>query len=341
MRKLLTAATLLAAAGWWAPPAIAQQGAATSSSASRRIDTPADRFGFFEGEQLQVSNGTDDDNMTFRIALPTGPAIADRFSLSMATPLHGGDEAMPASLDALANGTRVTLSWGHFQFPSFHENEVTTRIAADAQVACRAAEPGDINCNNTGYAVRNHAGSLYPRYLSHGLSSATDYGLEATVGINDFEWTDPVARTPQQARRTDWSVAGHIAHYLPGTQTAFTGSISYQRAYEAAKEQLLCPPNPANPATDCVTARAAAPTRNENLLLSAGLRHRLMGNGILLNLAVAPVVTYEVLDDVWGVDVPVYFIPGREGGLNGGVRFGYRSDRDDKFTVGVFVGQAF
>jgi hypothetical protein len=66
-----------------------------------------------------------------------------------------------------------------------------------------------------------------------------------------------------------------------------------------------------------------------------------MRRGELLNFAVAPQVTYDVLDDVVGIDVPVYFLSNSEHGLTGGVRFGYRSDRDDHFSVGVFIGAAF
>lgn len=340
MIRLFTAAMLLAASGaaFGAPPTPTQM-VPERASTNRTTDTPADRFGFFEGQQLQVSTGTDDDNLTFRIALPAAPSMADRFSLKVSTPLHGADNAMPASLDALANGTKVTLSWGHFGFPTFHPDDTARTISQRAQTACRQAEPGQINCDDTGYATRHHARRLYPQYLRHSLSNATDFGVEATVGINDFEWTDPTTGMAQQMRHTDWSAAAHLDLYLPGTQTAFAFSGSYQRAYKAAEEQQYCPPNAAPAA--CVTTRIAAPTREENLLLSAGVRHRVLGNGILLNLAVAPVVTYEVLDDVWGVDVPVYFMPGENNTLTGGIRFGYRSDRDDKFTIGVFVGQAF
>ncbi|MEA3064235.1 MAG: hypothetical protein QOJ27_670, partial [Sphingomonadales bacterium] len=45
--------------------------------------------------------------------------------------------------------------------------------------------------------------------------------------------------------------------------------------------------------------------------------------------------------DIFGVDVPVYLVPDKEGDLTGGVRFSYRSDREDKFAVGVFFGAAF
>ena len=332
MSRALISAALPALLFVASSPGFAQQ--------DRGTDTPADRFGAVQGEELQVSTGTEDNALTFRAALPTGPSQTNSFSLIVSTPLNDDEEAMPASLDALANGSKLTLRWGRFSLGIPKEDAVATRIAEDAEEICKREEPDKLDCTNSGYAVRNHDKPNYRRYLAHTLpNGATDYGIDATVGINDFEWVDPTTLLPQKKRHTDWAVAAHIAHYLAGT--AITGSVAYQRAYKAAEEGTICPPASTDPA-DCVQARGAAPTRDKNLLISAGLRHRFVGgDGNLLNLAVAPEITYDVIDDIWGVDVPVYVVPDKEGGLTGGIRFGYRSDRDNKFSVGLFVGTTF
>lgn len=325
-----------------APPAAAYQ-AEEARRERPKADTPADRFGFFEGEQLQVTTGTDEDNLTFRIALPTGPAMQSRFSLRLSTPLQGGENNMPASLDALANGSRVTLSWGYFPLRVNRGNAESREIIRVAQEACLAKpDPNPSQCSVSTYAIRNYAEDDYLRYVRLTTRGVTDWGLDATLGINDFEWVDPATLSPQKAQHTDWSVAGHVTHYFAGRQLAFTGSASYQRAYEAAEEQLICPPNPVDPATQCITARGVGPTRNENLILSAGLRYRTINAlGIPGNFAIAPMVNYDVIDDVWGVDIPIYLVPGPNGSLNGGVRLGYRSDREDRFSFSVFVGTSF
>jgi hypothetical protein len=198
-------------------------------------------------------------------------------------------------------------------------------------------------CAQTNRNVRNHALKDYRNYLATILTSGvTDWGFEASVGVDDFEWLDPANFATQEDRKTSWSASGHYAKYLVRTPTAFTLSTAYQKGYEAAEEELLCPPNTTDLGTQCKTARGAAPTRNENLLISAGMRHRFMAqDGTLLGFAVAPMVTYDAIDDVFGVDVPLYLIPNKDGDLTGGVRFGYRSDRDDKFSVSVFFGAAF
>lgn len=331
----LAAAAALIAGTFLALPAAAEP------VPGRAADTPADRFGVPAGAELQFAAGTDDKNATFRLALPTGASQADSFALILATPIAGLKDAKPASLDALANGSRATLRWGHFGLPPSQDRAAPRELEDEAKSACSAAEPHNNQCSDSGYAIHKYKLAEYRRYLAHILPvGATDYGIDATVGINDFDWSDPHTLIPQKVRHTDWSIAAHIDHYIPGA--ALSASIAYQRAYQAADEQLLCPAGTANPAADCKMGRAAAPTRKESLLLSAGGRYRFTkADGTLSNLAVAPLVTFDAIKSVWGVDVPVYFVPDKDGSLTGGIRFGYRSDRKDKFTVSAFVGAAF
>lgn len=327
-------------------PAPAAEDPKQPPAVPRATDGPADRFGAVRGGQLQVSTGTDDGQLTFRVALPDLPSTSSRFSLSASTPLHNDDDAMPASLDALANGSRVTLSWGYFDIRVGRPNEAQRRVEDRASRTCWNAPRREDNldgerCDDSNYAMQWYDRTNY-RKNQRGYPAATDFGIDASIGFNDFEWFDRVALLPREERRTDWSVAAHVARYLPGSHTALTGSISYQRAFEAADEERVCPPGTTDPEADCPNMRTAGPSRNENLLLAAGLRHRILGaDGSLGNLAVAPIVTYDVIDDVFGVDVPIYYTPDGQGGLNGGIRFGYRSDRENEFSVALFVGTTF
>ncbi|HEX8573877.1 MAG TPA: hypothetical protein VF759_14125 [Allosphingosinicella sp.] len=345
MRAWPAGASLLAAFALAAAPAGAQE---------RTPDTPLDRFGLIEGEQLQFTSGTEEDKLTFGVSLPTGPSQKSIFSLLVSTPFKSDDGVLPSSLDALANGTTATLRWGRFGLGTPDPDERAVEISKQAIAECKARRanpnPGDdpnltvAGCetepNNN--IVRNYAKARYREFLAHIIhSDATDFGFEASVGFNDFEWIDPATFAPQKERRTGWSVTGHYNQYLRRTKTAIILSAAYQRAYEAAEEKLICPPVTTDPASQCKNARGAAPQRNENLLLTAGIRHQFMRDGTLLNLAVAPAVTYDAIDDVFGVELPVYFVPDKDGRLSGGVRFGYRSDREDKFTVGVFFATTF
>lgn len=358
MRAPGVAILSLAAFGALAAPAIAQTAEPPAPPVGPEAPEPgpieptADRPGVIDGAQLQITSGTEEDNATFRIALPTSPAVATRFSLALSRPLDDDEEAMPASLDALANGTRVALNVGYFRVraprqralregeDAMSEDEVIMRCRAVLRAVGdeRLNTPRDPCVDSTEARV---IAELPPGQAGLSSPSATDFGLEASAGFNDFEWFDTVSMLPQEDRRTDWSIAGYFTHYLSGSHTALTASISYQRAYEAAPEERVCPAGTVDPEAECPNLRTAAPTRNENLLLAAGIRHRFMGDGRLANLAVAPIVTYDVIDDVFGVDVPIYYTPDDKGGLNGGIRFGYRSDRENEFSVAFFVGAAF
>jgi hypothetical protein len=189
--------------------------------------------------------------------------------------------------------------------------------------------------------VAEHLEDSIGAYVSSQIPVAPhEMGFEASVGRNGFEFIDPATLANLTDTRVQWSARAYYSQYFLQTRTAFTLSASYERAYKAAKEATFCPPNPNNVVVRCTTAAGGPPVLNESLLLSAGLRHQFQ-SGALNGFAISPLLTYDVLDDAVGVDLPIYFIPNSDGGLSGGVRFGYRSDRDDEFTAGIFIGAAF
>lgn len=320
----------------------------------RTPDTPVDRFGIVEGAQLQFSAEKKDDKITLGLALPTGASQENSFALVVSTPFNGKDRVLPASLDALASGTTATLRWGRFGMgmpdPDARAIEISDQAVRACEARRRSPQSGDPpglkaeGCasepNNN--IVHAYDPARYREYLAHIIHrDATDYGVEATVGFTDFDWIDQGTFSERKERRTSWGITAHYNRYLRSTKTAFTFSASYQRGYRPVDEMLLCPPGATAPAAQCKTARGSPPTKDEKGLVAVGLRHQFMQNGTLLPIAVAPLVTYDITHHVWGVDVPIYFVPDKASTLNGGIRFGYRSDRKEKFSVGIFVGTSF
>lgn len=55
------------------------------------------------------------------------------------------------------------------------------------------------------------------------------------------------------------------------------------------------------------------------------------------NFAVAPKVYVDVTDQILGIEVPLYILQDKKGGLTGGVTPGWRSDTK-AFTASAFVG---
>ena len=346
MRKI-SAVLVAATFGLTALPALAQDSAVSTAGS-------LDRFGAVGGPQLQLNASTDDESGSIALELPTGPTQSTRFAFILSTPVReGADDAMPADLDGLANGTSLTLRVGRFLLHPFSGDPpaLARSIAANAREECRRkrrleeqSEEAIAGCTTEPVSnmvgiyragrAREYEALLEPR-------PPRDLGFEISVGVNDFDFINPIILAEDSERHVQWSVSGHGTLYFIRSRSAISGSIAYERAWKSADEATFCPPNPNNVVVQCTTAAGGPPELNESLLLSFGLRHQFGGRGLLRGLAIAPEVTYDVLDDVVGVDVPVYVLPNSDGGLTGGVRFGYRSDREDKFSMGVFIGAAF
>jgi hypothetical protein len=328
------------------------------AAAERTSDAPLDRFGPIGGAHLQLDAAAKDKTGTVALELPAGPSQEWRFGLILSTPLDDNNEGRPANLDGLANGTKLTLRVGRFDIPAAIAPDLRAReIEGEAIRTCeferRNPAPGDKvlpveGCRTEPISNIVHAAHRVREYNAHLLPyDATDYGLEAAVGVKDFKFLDPMTLAKGQSRKTQWSASVFYNQYLRHSKTAITFSIGYERAYKEADKETFCPAASAGNPVRCVTGAGAPPTRDESLKFAAGIRHQFMSKGKLLPLAIAPLVTYDALDDEWGVDLPVYFLSDSTGNLTGGMRLGYLNEKDqsgrrkDDITLGLFVGLSF
>jgi len=353
------------------PPAAAQDQAILVNEPAR--GGPLDRFGRIAPFEVQITAGTEDGTASVGVDLTRvlgrpfqdGAAIGSTdqsLSLILATPTSDDGEAAPATLDGLANGTSLTLRWS-----SLTVFARTTRsppeadaIVAEARRRCERKVDEEQAANRLSDEQRTARmaacakppggpGNLVGEYYYEQLgeynrlmipANAREFGLEGSVGRNSFEFVDPATLAAQEETKIDWRARAFYTQYLRHSYTAFTAFVAYEHAYEEADESVFCPASPTNIVIKCTTAAGAPPELNESLLLAVGLRHQFNGRR-LSNVAVAPQVAYDALDDVWGIDVPVYLVPNSDNALTGGFRVGYRSDRDDEFSVGIFIGAAF
>ena len=369
----------------------AQDIVTTSSEAPA---APIEQAGRLPGDRIQVDAGTGDGVASVSFSLldrgarnqRSGSDViryhTDTVNLIVSTPWDGDNDAQPATLDGLANGTKLTLRWGrHVGFLTANRTAAMRELEAEARGACRAeaeqayqsqlaaaeaallddADPAALErrgqiiaaerdrkldscafpAGGWGNLINDHLPARSPDYIAMLRPRGSyEFGLEGSISRNGFEYVDVATLVESEETKVQWAGRAYFTYYPVRSPTAFTITAGYERAYEPADEAVFCPANPNNVVIRCTTARAGAPELNESLLLSAGLRHRVT-SGVFSNVAIAPVFTYDVLDDVVGVDVPVYFVPNSDGGLTGGVRFGYRSDRENEFSVGIFIGAAF
>ena len=161
--------------------------------------------------------------------------------------------------------------------------------------------------------------------------------LSASIGVDDYAFRDPATFEEQEQRRTSYAFSASLGYMPPPgpISTFFGAGVEFRRRYKAADAQILCPATTSTAPVECVEDAFAGPTRAKEFNLFGLARARF---GDRFPIAVEIRGAYDVNNDVFGIEVPVYFIPAGDGGLRAGIRVGWDSEEDDvrgSFFIGV------
>jgi hypothetical protein len=172
-------------------------------------------------------------------------------------------------------------------------------------------------------------------------SSAIKFaGFNADIGRQQVKYVDTANFIEIENTRTPWSLNAFAGLIGSDYSWSARANYTYINKFDDADEGEFCLPNLDPMAEeDCLTGPLGEPTEDTTSLVSLEVRKRFrfkVGNGEV-PLAIAPQVTFDFDENEFGIDVPVYLTSNNEGQLNGGIRFGYRSD-DKDFAVGIFIG---
>lgn len=154
------------------------------------------------------------------------------------------------------------------------------------------------------------------------------------VGREQYNFARPPNYADEQAAHTSYAVnaaLGVIIDRIGLIQVA----NQYQSTYEGKDQSNICSPLDASTSLGCRDIAVGAPDKVVRNLLQLEVR-KFFGAPFGVN----PQLSYDIKHDVWGAQVPLYFFQSKEGGLNGGVSAGWRSDKQE-FTVSVFMGELF
>ena len=145
-----------------------------------------------------------------------------------------------------------------------------------------------------------------------------------------FVGADDLRSRPDQ-KHTSWS-ANAIAGVVLSTNTTLTGSYKRQVAYRPGQKVQTCSPFNSAGLLTCTDNIVGAPTAGKSNILSIEIRQF-----IATSFAIAPKLNRDLTKNVTGVEVPIYVLQDKNGGLTGGVVLGWRSDTR-AFTASAFVG---
>ncbi|MDY7095760.1 MAG: hypothetical protein SX243_22525 [Acidobacteriota bacterium] len=231
-----------------------------------------------------------------------------------------------------------------------YDPEVAARVQALNKIADERTAP----CGtSTDIALSLITADLIDRGLLTEKRTAPLFGLNASVGRTEFTFLDrdlltttsEFGKTSDNEYPTSLGVRFGVLFLADGirrqTESSLVLSYSRERGYEAAKNITFCEPvddfEDFSALADCQDIARGAPSGVESDLLTLEYRRKFGKAGLALRGFHR---TKSGQPNDFGFEVPIYFIPNKDGNFQGGLTFGW-SDQADNVTLAVFVGRKF
>lgn len=290
----------------------------------------------------------------------TARVLQTRFSAELTLPLGGGDNLLSReAFNGLSDGPSLTFSWTSFGTRSADPwdrrlnpalGPTVDRAGARCVEAVRAGDAPEgyteERCRTNATSrpsydfVQQFSGLTTARLNRALLSPVTGYGIEGSVGLNRFNYRTPVTLAENSDTLRQFSVRGYVVYFPSDGVSMLTGSARYESSYEAQDDQILCRAVVANPNSDCVNAPPGPPERVEKLQFEVEYRRVFEGIPGLGRFSIAPRASYDVLNNDYELEFPIYLTPAGTNAIMPGVTISYDS-RHDEVTIGLFLRKSF
>ncbi len=282
------------------------------------------------------------------------------WSVRAAAPIGGSTNLSSRStLDALGNGSRLSVSISHGSFSSATgslDQEPFVTYMASARENCRAEARQNpdyseeertaelARCTNTprNPQFARQYSDASPAAVNRALFGGLTFrvGGEASIGVDRFTYIDAATLDEIARTRVQYSGALFFTWFPSDAMSALIGRGEYQRGYRAADEAIVCRPVVVNPNDDCVTGISGPPGRTERLNLSLEYRRVFDMRWRRGMFAISPRGTIDALTGEFEFEFPLYFIPRGTSPISPGIRATYSSERNE-VIFGVFLKTTF
>jgi hypothetical protein len=153
------------------------------------------------------------------------------------------------------------------------------------------------------------------------------------VGREEFKFTQSPFLEDEKVTFSSYAATGSLG-VLKDTCWLMAVNYQYQSAYQAKDRSELCSPFDGTTSLRCREISIGGPDKKLRNILEFEMRK------FFSAAAINPKVAWDIRNDVASVQVPIYFLQSKHGGLNGGVILGWRSDTK-ALSASVFVGEVF
>jgi hypothetical protein len=341
---LATTGTAAAQAQAPVPAAIAQyaeQQRAERDTTIRQESARAYPYGLSGTAVTGVALTAGKDEKRVHVTFAHKPSELTELSLSASAPL---DKEAPRSsvvqLDGLANKGTVgaELRFGVRGLPT---RATAAEVARNLASLCSKVPPA---VPNAGIVVQSACTLTELRKVDASAVDAVRAAYRTTpwfvsisgeAGRETFKYAD--AHSLADAKRERWSTSGALTlgALFPSNVYASVG-VRLETPFEAADTAAICA---VAPPAGCPIKPLGAPTSEPRRVIEAEVRKFITGD-----LGLSAIVRHDWKKDESSVEIPIYFVKDKDGGLSGGVSAGYLRSAKPEETgprFSVFVTQAF
>jgi hypothetical protein len=249
-------------------------------------------------------------------------------------------------LDGLASKTKVGVS-AHFgvqRLPNADKNaEIFDALWPEClklQKQSDAAEQADTGVGETGCNFEELDDAVINGILKPYRRTSWFFTLEANTGPETFKFADSSALDGDDVEQTKWSAAGAAkAGFLLPNNVSATLGVRIENGYEAQKNKAVCPAVPSPQPVACPIKPVGEPDNKRRNVVEAEVR-RFLGS----HAGISPIARWDWREGDKSIEIPVYLVRDKDGGLRGGVSYGHVwSDDKDKAgdSLTIFVSQTF
>jgi hypothetical protein len=163
-------------------------------------------------------------------------------------------------------------------------------------------------------------------------------GARVTYARGRYDFRASPTLAAEKATHDEYSIKGDFGYkwFVPDQKVGLLFKIAYSRehSFEPQESRNLCIPASigSSGTLECDDLIVGAPTVSNKNIMSVEQSASFEGN-----LGYRLKISRDIDSNVTGYDLPLYFLPNGDGGVGGGLRVGYRTDRKHA-TISVFVG---
>lgn len=245
------------------------------------------------------------------------------------------------NLDGLANNLSVAVTWSRVGLGLVKVQDVRV-VAQRQQKVCDDNKVPEAECVSDGSVEKflkergrsdREVRKAVLEFDRATFQDAWIWGtfIEGKVGNKKYEFFDQSAHDQVREEISRSISASIVGIYGPG-RVSF--GLTQQTAFEESKVKVRrCTAVDGSTALEeCKELPLGVPAEVDSIIARTELRH------IFGKWALSPLISHDFEKSVWGLELPIYFLPDSKGVLTGGLRLGWRSDEDD-IKASVFVAK--